>query len=116
MNFKIIRTLLIEKKISAKDLAIQCDISLSGFWKILEQESMKVEVLEKMALAFKVPITVFFDDSALNGTYIMSRNGRTEISYLKQMVDLQAQIIQSKTDAVKLLELRIKDLKKQIQN
>ena len=61
MNFSKIRLICEQKNIQFRTLIEKIGISEAGFYQILRTESIKVDVLEKIAAALQVPIWVFFD-------------------------------------------------------
>jgi transcriptional regulator with XRE-family HTH domain len=62
MNYNRIKKLMEDNKVTAQMLCANTKISISGFWKMLEKETMKVKTLEQIADYFNVSISYFFDD------------------------------------------------------
>lgn len=56
-----IQELCDSKNISIKKLAKMTGLSFSGLYSAIRNNSLKIETLEKIAVALKVPITAFFD-------------------------------------------------------
>jgi len=62
MNFNKIAEFCDKNRISLPDLADQIGVSKPGLYRSIQNQSMKVETLEKIAKALNVSITQFFDD------------------------------------------------------
>lgn len=61
MNFNKIKSLSEEKGLTIPALAEKIGLSEAGLYQSIRNQSMKVDVLEKIALALEAPIWVFFD-------------------------------------------------------
>ena len=61
MNYDHILSLCEQKRISLPQLADKIGASRAGIYRMIEDKTMKVETLEKIAEALEVPVGVFFD-------------------------------------------------------
>jgi transcriptional regulator with XRE-family HTH domain len=61
MNFNKIKTICEEKGLTIPLLADKIGLSEAGLYQSFRNQSMKVDVLEKIAQAVDVPIWIFFD-------------------------------------------------------
>lgn len=114
MNYNLIRDLMKQKKISIRKVCQQIEVTESGLWKMLKNETLQVSVLEKIANALEVPVSLFFNETGRN--QVMSNTAKTggisvqangdnnkhfftlgeqerEISYLKEIIKLQNELI-----------------------
>lgn len=63
MDYNKIRSLCVDKRISLRTLAARIEMSQPGFMRMLKNQTMSVETLEKVAAVLRVPPTVFFSQS-----------------------------------------------------
>lgn len=61
MNFERIKEYCDQKGISISDLAERIGISKPGLYRSIQEKSMKVDTLEKLAVALDIPIWSFFN-------------------------------------------------------
>ena len=61
MNYYKIKIELERRGISIKDICRQIDITEQGFYQMIRNESMKVDVLERISEALNVPISYWFN-------------------------------------------------------
>jgi len=61
-NLNIIRKIAEEKKISLKEIAESAGVTQNGLQRILNENSTKIETLEKIAKHLEVPVSIFFEE------------------------------------------------------
>jgi transcriptional regulator with XRE-family HTH domain len=64
MDYNFIKKLSKQRKLSIKELSAQCGMTEVGFHQSLNNMTLKVETLEKIAEILKVSVSVFFDSGA----------------------------------------------------
>lgn len=64
MNYERIKTIVKQKGITFKWLCGEINMSETGFAKMMREESMKVDTLEKIANKLSVNVCVFFEEGA----------------------------------------------------
>lgn len=62
MNYDKIKIELEKRKITIKDFCRKIDITEQGFYHMIRNESMKVDVLERMSKALNVPVSFWFEE------------------------------------------------------
>lgn len=96
MNYNKIKYYSQEKNISLKEICGRVGISEQGLQKMINTNSIKIKVLEKISAVLDVSICSFFDESA---TPINSADKETflkEIEYLKKENELLNNAIKDK--------------------
>lgn len=63
MNYSKIRILMRERKLTRQDMAYRLGITPHGFDYMLENQSMKVDIIEKISKILNVPITYWFTEN-----------------------------------------------------
>lgn len=66
MNYGKIKIELERRKITIKDFCRKVDITEQGFHQMLRNESMRIDVLERMSQVLGVPISFWFNDNEIN--------------------------------------------------
>ena len=61
MNYYNIKLELEKRGISVKDFCRQINLTEQGFYQMIRNESMKVDVLERISNALNVPVSYWFD-------------------------------------------------------
>ena len=61
MNYYNIKLELEKRGISVKDFCRQINLTEQGFYQMIRNESMKVDVLERISHALNVPVAYWFD-------------------------------------------------------
>ena len=61
MNYYKIKIELEKRGLSVKDFCRQIDVTEQGFYQMIRNESMKVDVLERISAVLNVPISYWFD-------------------------------------------------------
>lgn len=61
-NLQKIRDIAKARRISLRDLASQIGVTEAGVYRIIKENSTRVDTLEAIAKILQVPISVFFDD------------------------------------------------------
>ena len=93
MNYYNIRFELEKRGIFVKDFCRQINLTEQGFYQMIRNESMKIDVLERISEALDVPVSYWFDEK----DYIPVEN--TDTSQIK--VEKKEEPISSKhIDAV----------------
>ena len=64
MNYYKIKIELERRGISIKDICRKIDITEQGFYQMIRNESMRVDVLERISEALNVPISYWFNGKA----------------------------------------------------
>jgi transcriptional regulator with XRE-family HTH domain len=83
MNFSKIKTICEEKGLTIPGLADKIGLSEAGLYQSIRNQSMKVDVLEKIAEVLETPIWIFFDLDP--GSQIEALN--KEIFGYKEMIE-----------------------------
>lgn len=63
-NLQKIRDIAKERRISLRDLASQIGVTEAGVYRIIKENSTRVDTLEAIAKSLQVPVAVFFDDTS----------------------------------------------------
>lgn len=66
MDYNILKQLLTTKKINIPTLAKEIGMSKPGLYIAIEKERLTIEILEKIAQALDVPVTIFFNLSRVD--------------------------------------------------
>jgi transcriptional regulator with XRE-family HTH domain len=61
MNYYNIKLELEKRGIAVKDFCRQINLTEQGFYQMIRNESMRVDVLERISDALKVPVSYWFD-------------------------------------------------------
>ena len=61
MNYYKIKLELEKRGISVKDFCRQINLTEQGFYQMIRNESMKVDVLERISKVLNVPVSYWFD-------------------------------------------------------
>jgi len=65
-NLNNIKTLAADKKVSIKKIIEYCEISEGGFYKSIENQSMNIKTLDKIAEYLKVSVSELINDRVEN--------------------------------------------------
>jgi transcriptional regulator with XRE-family HTH domain len=69
MDYSRIKELCDRQRVPIKELAAKCNITEAGLYQMLRNQSMKIDILEKIAEVLRVPINAFFEaELAKKGT------------------------------------------------
>lgn len=95
-NLQLINELLKDKKISKLDFCSKIGISDTSLRLIVERNSTKTDILEKIAKELNVPVGVFFDEQCEDVVNEDDRidNLLREIGYLKDILTEKERTIQ----------------------
>lgn len=103
MNYNKIRELVVDKRLSLRKLAMKVGMTQPGFMRMLKNESMTVETLERVAAALKVPISEFFEPGEANAVQVKepeaTYGNKTEVQLLANIdrnVEKIAQAVSNK--------------------
>jgi transcriptional regulator with XRE-family HTH domain len=85
----IIKELAKEKRYSIRQLCKKIEISETGLYKTLKNNTLKVETLQKIADVLEVPITYFFERSAAGLLYQVEqvKNLENQLKIATQTID-----------------------------
>jgi transcriptional regulator with XRE-family HTH domain len=64
MNYKRLKELVDKENLSQNKAAAAFGMSAPGYKEMLDNQTMKVETLEKVARHFNLPVSYFFDEEA----------------------------------------------------
>jgi transcriptional regulator with XRE-family HTH domain len=88
MNYYRIKIELETRGITVKDFCKQINLTEQGLYQMIRNESMKVDVLERISEALKVPVSYWFDieDSIIDETTaVQKKNDNNETTTAKQI-------------------------------
>jgi transcriptional regulator with XRE-family HTH domain len=88
MNYYKIKTELEKRKISIKDFCRQIDVTEQGLYQMLRNESMKVDVLERISAALNVQVSFWFDDSEITANEQINESPKTGKTISAKQIDL----------------------------
>lgn len=91
---KNIKSIIAEKKISAKDIAIQLDISYQHLYRIFASESVESRYLISLSEILKVPISLFFGIST-------ALEDKVEFETLKKEIKNYSEQVKAYQEALK---------------
>ncbi len=60
MNYDEIKILCDKQRVPIKELAAKCGITEAGLHQMLRNQSMRIDILEKIAEVLSVPVSIFF--------------------------------------------------------
>lgn len=101
-----IRALLLERKMTMRELASDIGITEQGLHKLMKENSTKVDTLEKIAEKLNVPVTVFFGDESVP---LNRKKDLSETQYLHQLIQNNTILAETNKKLVdRLLELTTK--------
>lgn len=108
MNYNKLGELQTKKNVSNREIAKELEISDTGYKKMIENQTLTVKVLEKLADFYKVSISVFFDDKPLS-LYPENNEMRIVEDYLPK-----CKACEEKDKRIFDLEMHRDDLRKQL--
>jgi len=109
MNYLLIKQIAEQKEITFKSLCAKIGVTEAGLHQMIRNESMRIDVLEKISNAFSVPVSTFFGDGQgeqsgnINSTIISANHGK--INYQAETESLKKEINQLKKDNLLYWEL-----------
>jgi transcriptional regulator with XRE-family HTH domain len=62
MYYNKIKSELEKRKITVKDFCRKLDVTEQGLYQMIRNESMKIDLLERISALLQVPISFWFDD------------------------------------------------------
>jgi transcriptional regulator with XRE-family HTH domain len=65
MNYEEIKVLCDKRRMPVKELAAKCGITEAGLHQMLRNQSMKIDILEKIADVLDVPVSSFFNSPTM---------------------------------------------------
>jgi transcriptional regulator with XRE-family HTH domain len=68
MNYSRIKSELERRDLTIKKFCREVDITEQGLHQMIRNESMKIEVLERISVALGVPVAYWFDDDTEEAT------------------------------------------------
>jgi len=115
-----VNKILTNRKIIKKDFSAKLGMSPVNLSKIFKKGSVDALLLERIAKALNVSITVFFDEGQVASNIEQNTN---EIEYLRKEVDMQKERLKDKEGQILLLEQLLtvqkqlnEDMRKQMVN
>ena len=115
-NFHLISELLDKRKITQKDFCEQIQISTTAFRPLVERNSTKTEIIERIARELRVPVGYFFGDNSSitmsgqntqvhngNGHQIMLSAEQKEIELLRQIITEKDKQLEDKERFIRVL-------------
>ncbi|MCE5226536.1 MAG: helix-turn-helix domain-containing protein [Macellibacteroides fermentans] len=115
-NFHLISELLDKRKITQKDFCEQIQISTTAFRQLVERNSTKTEIIERIARELRVPVGYFFGDNNSitmsgqntqvhngNGHQIMLSAEQKEIELLRQIITEKDKQLEDKERFIRVL-------------
>ncbi len=102
MKYKIIKEMCEAKKISLPELAEKIGMSKGGIYTAINNESLKIDALEKIAEILKVDISVFFETNSVDSNtnkykkiieFIRENNALNESSIYEHLLSKLIQFI-----------------------
>ena len=115
-NFHLISELLDKRKITQKDFCEQIQISTTAFRQLVERNSTKTEIIERIACELGVPVGYFFGDNSSitmsgqntqvhngNGHQIMLSAEQKEIELLRQIITEKDKQLEDKERFIRVL-------------
>lgn len=127
MNYDEIKVLCDRQRIPIKELAAKCGITEAGLHQMLRNQSMRIDILEKIAEVLSVPVSVFFSTAPTGtgntGTAIpqgfqninsMDMQPEERAKYLGEMVDLLRLTTEAQQKVIAVYEAEIQQLKAQL--
>lgn len=122
-NLHLISELLEKKKMSMKDFCAQVELTDVSVRRIIERNSTKTDILERIARVLKVPVSCFFGEQSgicVNGGYNQVHSGQgnqimltpeqREIEHLRELLAEKDKVIEEKERLIQIL-LSSKDVK-----
>ena len=119
MNFSKIKIFCKERDITIPQLAEKIGVSEPGLYQMIRSESMKIDILEKIAKTLNVSITQFFDDvmtkwESQNEEYFMEVNRLREEneklaegSRLAELQKIQVEMLTKELELEKIYSLKL---------
>ena len=107
-NYNKIKELSTEKHIPFNALAEKIGVSRAGLYRTIENQTLSVAVLEKIAKVLEVPITAFFDLDPVDLEEIKRLNAEIELRD-SNIHELKYRIAEYRT-SIKFYRREIKDL------
>lgn len=105
-NLQKIKILCEQRNIQQKELAKRVGITSQSIIDMINRNSTKTEILEKIAKELNVPVGYFFDEAPYSvfgnqnqinngiGQQVIMTNEQKEIEYLKQLLEEKERLIQ----------------------
>lgn len=85
MDYRKIENIYSKKGLSLTGLAKKIEMSPSGLYRSIENETLQVKVLEKIADVLEVPVTVFFEEDHIDNK--TARILQSENEFLKRTIN-----------------------------
>lgn len=127
MNYEQIKVLCDRQRIPIKELAAKCGITEAGLHQMLRNQSMRIDILEKIAEVLSVPVSVFFSTApaetgntgavtspGFQNINTMNMQPEERAKYLGEMVDLLRITTEAQQKVIAAYEAEIQQLKTQL--
>ena len=102
MYYSKIKEIAKKKNISLKELALKINVSETGFHQSIRSQSMRIDVIEKIAKALDVNICVFFTDDKFESSDTTQL--KSEIKELKKQTKKDEKYIDILIDHIETLK------------
>ena len=115
-NFQLIREILNQRKIPINEFCKKIELSDTAFRQLVERNSTKTEIIERIARELRVPVGYFFGDNNSitmswqntqvhngNGHQIMLSAEQKEIELLRQIITEKDKQLEDKERFIRVL-------------
>lgn len=115
-NFQLIRDILNKRKIPINEFCKKIELSDTAFRQLVERNSTKTEIIERIARELRVPVGYFFGDNSSitmsgqntqvhngNGHQIMLSAEQKEIELLRQIITEKDKQLEDKERFIRVL-------------
>ncbi|MDR1225817.1 MAG: helix-turn-helix transcriptional regulator [Prevotellaceae bacterium] len=109
MNYSKIRLEIEKQKMTVKNFCQKVGISEQGFSKMLDNQSIKIEILEKMSDVLGVPISYWFEENT-EGQY----DHKKERPALPSQLQLRSKMAKNQTKSIDLITSELNHLLKSL--
>lgn len=118
-HLALIRTLLKEKGLTTSEVCQMAEITPQSLGQMIQRNSTKTEILERIARVLGVPVGYFFDEQSnveIIGSQIMSTEEKKEIEYLNSLLAVQSKLIEEKERRIQDKDAMIKMLSEEVES
>ena len=111
-NFQKIRDLMHTKKMQQKDLCETVGITGKTFIDLVNRNSTKTEILERIAKALDTPVGYFFDEEPTKKVEVQKKEENAPI--YKKLVEAQEELLKNKDKEISNLKKEVESLKNEL--
>ena len=109
MNYSKLKELQAQKNLSNREIAKELEISDSGYNKMIENQTLTVKMLEKLAVFYGVDVSIFFKEKSSH-----SYPENSKVDYAEDRGEIFCPFCILKDEQIKNLEMHRDDLRKQV--